>query len=60
MKLKRTDNWFDDCIKDMAKAAVENRKAFEYMVFWTKESSGWQKKAKQYLREAIKEGGNLV
>jgi len=49
------NDWCEDCIKDMAKKAVENHKAFEYMIFWIKESIGWQKKAKQYLREAIHE-----
>jgi len=52
------NDWCEDCIKDMAKKAVENHKAFEYMIFWIKESIGWQKKAKQYLREAIHENPN--
>lgn len=51
--IKIMGNWSDNCIKDMAKKAIENHKAFEYMIFWMKETIGWQKKAKQYLREAL-------
>ena len=49
-----TKDWCDDCIKDMAKKAIKQHRTFEYMIFWMKESIGWQKKAKQYLRIEIK------
>jgi hypothetical protein len=55
MKLLKMENWCDECIKDMAKKAIKEHKAFEYMIFWMKEPIGWQKKAKQYLREKLNE-----
>ena len=55
-----TKNWCDDCIKDMAKKAIKQHRIFEYMIFWMKESIGWQKKAKQYLRIEIKNENSKI
>ena len=54
MKIKWTNQIIDDLIRDMAFKAVKSGKVFEYMLFWMKEPVGWQKKAKKYLQEAIR------
>jgi len=53
MKARIEANIVEQMMKEMAVKAVKEGKVFEYMAYWSKESSGWQQKAKQYLREAI-------
>jgi len=44
----------DEMIKEMARKAIKEQKAFEYMVFWLMTPNGWQKKARKYLLETLK------
>lgn len=54
MKVRIKENIVEEMMREMAIKAVREGKAFEYMLFWSNEPGGWQRKAKQYLQEAIK------
>jgi len=49
------NDFTDEMIKEMARKAVREGKSFEYMMFWLITSDGWQKKARKYFLEALKE-----
>jgi len=55
MKVRIKENIVEEMMKEMAVKAVKEGKVFEYMAYWSNESSGWQRKAKQYLQKAIRE-----
>jgi len=55
MKVRIKENIVEEMMKEMAVKAVKEGKTFEYMMYWTNEPAGWQKKAKQYLQKAIRE-----
>ncbi|MBT9133157.1 MAG: hypothetical protein DDT33_01693 [Firmicutes bacterium] len=38
----------------MAKKAIEERKGFEFMIYWMKQSPAWQRKAKKIFRQELK------
>ena len=48
-----SSDWTYLCIQEMAKKAIENHKVFEYMLFWMKESIGWQRIAKSCLQKEL-------
>jgi len=47
-------DFINDVIHDMARKAIYNNTIFEYMLYWQKESSGWQKMAKRILHKELK------
>jgi len=48
------DDIIEKFMRDMAKKCIENKTTFEYMMFWFRESSGWQNKARKVLIEELK------
>jgi len=54
MKVRIKENIVEEMMKEMAVKAVKEGKTFEYMAYWSTESSGWQQKAKEYLQEALR------
>jgi hypothetical protein len=48
------DDITEKFMRDMAKRCIENKTTFEYMLFWLRESKGWQKKARKVLLEELK------
>jgi len=51
------NDFTEDCIRTMARDAISLQKGFEYMLFWMRESSGWQEKAKKIFQEELKKVG---
>jgi len=44
----------DSWMRKMAQKAIAEGKVFEYYLFWSSETGGWQEKAKRMLREELR------
>jgi len=50
-------DFIDGCIREMARKAIAEQKGFAYMLFWMRESSAWQERAKRIFQEELKKSG---
>lgn len=47
------NNFTNECIRTMAREAISKQKGFEFMLFWSKEPEGWQKKARDIFKKEL-------